>query len=325
VPQATIKIVHVYSGPKSLKGTTFIQQTSDGGKGSLLTIAIPLLKVGESGRWVLGVDEKGNWNIVQRGYREADTLKYNRETEWAESVERLVKLKVGERLKLAKELCGHKNPDVAELGIEVLFGAWAPDAERAGVPEFVKGLPKNRHVTRFALVRADCLAAEQHGKKWIASEYRKALLERLTDEVLTDEEGEEIAHHLVVPSPWTTELFTIQDVSRPLGKIANNPRQSKAVRSSAVKMLISAAIRNNARGDGAVFDILAEVVKRDTDDAVRLQAAQGFVTLARGPMPPKPPAASYSAAQLDVLRGLLKDERNEAVAKTLQSALDKAK
>ena len=129
VSQATIKIVQVYSGPKSLKGTAFVQATTAEGSDFGGSVAIPLLKVRETGLWIMGTDTNTGNPVWSEYFRKAHSTHYDRKVEWAEQIERLVKLKVAERLKLAKEICGHKTPEVAQLGIEVLFGAYEPDAE----------------------------------------------------------------------------------------------------------------------------------------------------------------------------------------------------
>src|SRR5207249_2382225 len=93
-------------------------------------------------------------------------------------------------------------------------------------------------------------------------------------EVLTEEEGKEVCYHLA--SPRTIDSLAMPDVAVPLGRIALNPKQPKAVRGNALRMLISAMKQKKASGDCSVFEILVGVIKHDSDDVLRFQAAQGF-------------------------------------------------
>jgi hypothetical protein len=317
--RAAIKITRVYSGPQALKGTVFVDQTAD--EGDAGSLAIPLFKVGEVGLWILGTDENSGGHVVSGRYRKCHWPKYDLKVEWAEAVERLVKLKISERLIAAKDLCAHQSPELAQLGVEVLFGAYEPDAEKAGVPKFIAGLPTNRAVSHSTLVRADQLAVSRYGKKWITCDERKVLLDRFT-EVLTDADAGVVTHYLASPSRFKFETLPLAEAAALLGKIACNPRQPDAVRSTAVERVIHRA--NTHSLPDFAFDTLVKVVRNDADDATRLLAANGFVTLARRPMPPKFPQGSYSATQLGTLRGLLKDEQNAAVTKALRTAIERS-
>jgi len=322
--EATIKILHVYSGSNTLKGTTFVQGIIEQGTPALgALVAEPVVKVGEIGLWVMGRDQNTGDPIWDNWCWKAHTANYSRKIEWAETIEKLVKLKVEERFKSAKELCGHATPEVAQLGIEVVFDASESDAGRAEAAKFIRELPKHRAATRFALIRADRLLIDQTRKKWIASEERKALLTRLTDEPLTEEEGQEVVNHIT--SPWTQREFTIHEMAAPLGKIATNTKQPMAVRLGAIEKLSFAASRKNAVGDAVVFEIFVAVLKQDQEHAVRLEAAKACIRLATAPKVPAFASPTYSPLQQTTLRKLIADEKNSDVIKSLREALDKSK
>lgn len=314
--RATVEIAYVYSGPKSLKKLALFDSTAEDVFSDHGGVATPLLKIEEKGLWILSIDRNtGTWFVSGR-YRKDKEPDYDHRVEWAQAIERLSKLDVTKRLRLAQELCGNRTPLVAKLGVEVLVEAKPADAKLAEVPEFFKGLAKNREVTASALVRADRLLFERDGKEWLASDRRKALLERLT-EPLTEDDAAEVADHVIttrhLQSPrgvW----FTAQEATALLTKIATDPRQPKTVRRTVVGKVIKVAENAGVRPD-FTFDILLAVLRQDTDDGVRLQAAQGCVSLVRG----------ISGPQLDTVFELLKDERNADVAKALQAAIDKSK
>jgi hypothetical protein len=316
--QATIKVVRVYSGSKPLKGTTFPQSTADEGSNNG-RVAMPLLKVGEVGLWVMDTDQNTGNPIWSPYSRKSYAANYARKLEWAEAIERLVEMKVGERLKAAKELCECETPEVAELGVEVLLGADEVDAERAEIPRFIKGLPKNKAATVSALVRADSLFTKEHRKKWVDSEERKAYLERFTD-AMTEANAEFVADHIIrarsIQSPDGNPL-TEEQATTMLGKIATDPRQPKAVQCAIVRKVVE--IRSDCS-----FNVLVAVVRNGSDDAVRLQAVAGLDRHARAARPPIP-TAYYPPAKLEVLRGLLKDEKSPEVAKALRTSLERTK
>lgn len=310
--RATVEIVHVYSGPKNLKGLAIFDYTanvavSPGG------LAIPLLKVGEKGIWLAGYNEvTESWRVWDR-YRVDHTKHYDQRVEWAEAYEQMYKLDVVKQLKLAKELCGHKTPEIAQLGVEVLFGAKPDDAKLAGVPEFLKELPKNRNVTSSALISADRLFIERdrltvelNGKQWLDSEPRRELIGRLA-EPLAEADAAEVAHHLFFLKPGL-KIGKVEATAL-LVKIATDPRQSKEVRRLVVEKVQDRAASTGHQPDTA-FEILTAVVRLSADEASRLIAAKGLARLNWRAM-----------AQIDVLRELLKNEKDVDVASALNKAL----
>ncbi len=314
--RATVEIMYVYSGPRSLKKLALFDYTAEEVFSDHGGTATPLLKLEEKGLWVLSIDRNtGTWFVSGR-YRKDHLTNYDQRVEWAEAIERLVKLDVTKRLKLAQDLCGERTPLVAKLGIEVLIEAKPDDAKLAGVPEFLKELPKNRDVTASALVRADRLWFERDGKEWLTSDRRKTLLERLT-EPLTEDDAAEVAAHVIqtrhLQSPrgvW----FTAQEATALLTKLATDPRQPKTVRRTVIEKVVKTAENAGVKPD-FTFDILLTVLRTAGDDGVRLQAAEGCGRLVKG----------ISGPQLDTVIELLKNERNADVAKALQTAIDKSK
>src|SRR5207244_3150103 len=119
------------TGPKAIEGLSFTALTVDEivltDSGDLI---VPVLKTGETGLWVLAADMTGKW-YSSNHFRKCRLRNYDRQLDWADEVARLAKMKVAERLEAAKQLCAHKTPEIAVLGVEVLFGAYEPDAEKA--------------------------------------------------------------------------------------------------------------------------------------------------------------------------------------------------
>ena len=304
--RATLKILHVYSGPKSLKDLGIFALTAEFGdrRGGPI---FPLLKIGETGICTLSINQNtGTWRI-DRGMSRKDHVKdYDRFVEWAEAIEKLAQMKVTDRLKAAQVLCGHKTPGIARLGIEVLFAAKTDDGALAGVPEFLNELPKNREVTHTALVRADELFVERDGKQWLDSEPRRELIARLA-EPLAEADAAEVAHHLFFLKPGL-KIGKVEATAL-LVKIATDPRQSKEVRRIVVEKVQDRAASTGHQPDTA-FEILTAVVRLSADEASRLIAAKGLARL------------NWRAAdQIDVLRELLKNEKDVDVASALNKAL----
>ena len=309
--RASVKVLYVYYGPEALKESGIFDFTGDGGSAG--NLAIPLLKVGERGIWLMATDQNTDTLRVVHRYRKDHTPNYERRLEWAAELERLSKLDVPKRLKSAKELCGHKTPEIAQLGVEVLFGAKPDDAKLAGVPEFLKELPKNRNVTSSALISADRLFIERdrltvelNGKQWLDSEPRRELIARLA-EPLAEADAAEVAHHLFFLKPGL-KIGKVEATAL-LVKIATDPRQSKEVRRIVVEKVQDRAASTGHQPDTA-FEILTAVVRLSADEASRLIAAKGLARLNwRAP------------AQIDVLRELLKNEKDVDVASALNKAL----
>src|SRR5262245_18059369 len=110
----TLKILHAYSGPTSLKGLAFFNATADQRRQNR-RLAIPLLKVGELGIWTLHINENtGTWTPTV-GPRKAFARDWDRSIERAETVEKLAKLTGAKRLDLAQELSRDKRPEIARI------------------------------------------------------------------------------------------------------------------------------------------------------------------------------------------------------------------
>jgi hypothetical protein len=303
--QGLVKITHVHAGPKSLKGLAFFNATAEAGSNNGST-AMPLLDVGETGLWLLSIEQNsGQWTAFGH-YRKRQTPNYDRRVEWADEIGRLSKLNVPARVKAAKELCGHKTPEVAQLGVDILFLAPPADAQEAGIPAFLEGLLKSRDATPSALTRLDYLLFNREGKKWVESDRRKQLLDRFT-EPLTEIEVAEVIDHVRgsqhYRGPHGTWL-TAEQTSAIFVKLATDPKQPKAVRGAVVARLAT----YNSRANFA-FDALTAVIRRGDADH-RLPAAKGLARF-----------AWHAEAQQDELRALLKDEKDEKVAEVLAHAL----
>lgn len=308
--RATIKINRVYGGPKRLKGLALFDYT--GNAGSAGNLAIPLLKVGEEGIWLMATDQNTDTLHVVSRYRKNFEKSYDRRIEWAEAYGGLSNLDVMKRLKRAQELCVHKTPEVAELGVGTLFLAKPDDAKRAGVSDFLKELLENRNASHSALVCADRLFEHRDGNKWIGSKQQKLLLSRLT-EVLTDADAVEVAYHvtgvLYKVSPNESSL-TPQEATAMLVKIATDPKQPKAVRQIMVERVVDVANNAGIKPD-FTFEMLMGVVRSGTDAGTRLLAAKGIARFKwREP------------AQREALHKLLEGESDAEVRKSLQAALD---
>ncbi|HEY1187870.1 MAG TPA: hypothetical protein VGE74_09445 [Gemmata sp.] len=311
-PQATVKITHVYTGPRALKGFALFDLTADQVVSNNGGVAVPLLKVGEKGLWLMGASRSTGTLSVCGRYREGDTPNYGRQVEWAEAVEQLSALAVPKRLKLACALCGHKTPEVAQLGIEVVLGAAPADAKAGGIPEFLDGLPKNRDVTASALVRADRLLFVRDGEKWLGSEGRKALLARLT-EPLTPEDATEVAKHAIASrhfrssrGPW----LTVPEVTTLLVKIATDPRQPKDARLAVITRVVEIP-GNAAAGSEFTFEVLSAVVRNGAESASRLRAATGLGRF------------KWEGPELQALEALRRGEKDADVAAALDAAIEK--
>ncbi len=311
---ATLKVVHVYSGPKDLKGKELFAATGNQGRTSGYLIG-PLLKVGETGVATLYFKEIARaWSV--RGVTRKDRVPdYDHVVEWATTIEKLTKLDATKRLVAARELCGDKSPRIARLGVEVLFGAKPDDAKRAGVSEFFTELSEGKGITHAALVTADDLLIDRDKKKWVDSDRRKALVARFT-EPLSDDDAVKVAGHIVrsqyFQSPDGT-WFTAEEAASLLTKIATDPRQSKNVRQIVVARVVEVAGGAGAKPD-FTFDILAAVVRGGIDSAVRVDAAKGLARFKWG-----------DPAQVSTLRTLLAGEKDAEVAKALEAAIDKSK
>lgn len=276
------------------------------------TVAVPLLKVGEKGLWLLGTSQITGMYSVSLRYRESHTTGYDRRVAWAEAFEQLSALGLTKRVKLARELCGSKTPEVAQLGVEVILGATPVDAKAEGLSEFLDGLPKNREVTASALVRADRLLFERDGAKWLESDRRKALLARLT-EPLTPEDAAEVANHAVATryrqSPRGVWM-TAPEAADLLVKIATDRRQPKDARLAVVARVAEVAGNAGVR-PGFTFEVLSAVVRGGADTASRLQAATGLARF------------KWSAGEREVLAALRRAEKDESIAKALDAAINK--
>ena len=316
--KATIKVTRRYTGPKELIGMTFAQDTASAdiwSTADLSDVAIPLLKKGEKALWVLFVAEADSRWHVSNNFRRVNSPHYDWVLEWADQVERLAKIKPVARMKEAMVLCGNKNPEVARLGIEVLFGAYEPYGGRAGVFAFLAGLPFNPAVSHAVLPSADGHFLARDRDKWMASPARKALLARFT-EVMTEADGAGIVDY-IGHSGGNRPALSRAEAAALLGNIAANSRQALPVRMMALEALVK-EVQLSAEYDPA-FDVLAETFKLEPDEKLRLYIAQGLAKLPRQYSTPFPPAQS------DVLRELVKKETNADVKKALQSAIDKAK
>jgi hypothetical protein len=312
--RATLEIKHVYCGPKYLKGLAIFTDTANQGN-RVGGTAIPLLTAGEVGVWFLDLsDSQGVWK-ARYGTRKSLAADYDGVLKWAQTVEELAKRDGYKRLELARELCSHKQPSIAKLGIELLLQATPADAEKAGVPAFLDGLATNRNVSPSVLLRADGLLFAQNGKKWIESERRKAMAARFTEPMDVADAAEVIEHvrsgrNLGRDDHW----FTPNEAAAILTKLATDPKQPKAVRELVVKDLSDRGTHRDF-----TYVVLAAVVRSD-DNALRVAAAKGLARLASPGMPPDA-LPSYTAEQLNDLRALLKDEKDEKVAEALAKAL----
>ena len=304
VVKAKLKVTRIYTGPKDLHGLAFPEATASE---IVLTntgdIVIPLLKVDETGLWVMATDMNGKWYASDH-IRKGDTKYFDRRLKWADEVARLAKMNIAERLHAAKELCESEWPELSGLGIDVLFGASDSDAEKSGVEEFIKKLPFNPAVTLATLLRADLMLNQDARKKWTESPDRKWYLERFAGIV---DEGKDVARSLIY------HLASFPDGYRRIGAIAANSKQPLTVRMMALDRL-GKAVQLSAKYDPA-FDVLADVFKSEPEKLLRLLIAQSLAPL------PRQYGKPFSPAQLEVLRDLLKNERDVDVASALSKAL----
>lgn len=312
-----VQVLRVYVGRAKLKGTTFEQRVIEqGSPGVGAFIGEPKPERGETGLWLMLVDENHPdpiWVTLSRAKHDPEA---RRSVEWAETIERLAGLKPPERYKAARDLCGHDNPRVVELAVEVLDAA--PE-NRA----FLKSLPDNRVVSRVALVRLDQLTIVRDGRDWLTSDGRSSLLARLTADPLTEEEGRAVVDHLRLSG--FRNRVNLREVVEPLVALATNTKHSAAVREAAIDALVRVAVDRTAHGNPQVFDPLTGLVREGRPDAVRLRAATGLAGLSVPRDPPQFPDGSYTPAQVTVLRKLLADERDQDVAKALRKAIDNSK
>lgn len=321
-----LKVTHVYSGPKTLNvGALFVVDGAakfDWAEDA--SVAVPLLKVGEEGTWNIYRSKNGEWHGWMHIRKCHDSyLPWEDCLEWAESLEKLEKLPMEKRLTLAKELCSSKTRIVAQLGVEVLFGAFMDDSKEIGAREFLELIGKNKSVSLWAVVRADLIFLDQFKRKWVENNNRKSIVERLSTEVYTDKVGVDVCFHLT--SPYTIRSFNLPELSDPLSRIALNSKQPVAVRNRAVESLGSSARLKQQVGDAKVFETLIDVLKNDPSQEVRNQAARQFVRFAGPPIPPNKSHGKLSPEQIAVLRDLEAAEKNENVKKTLRMALEKLK
>lgn len=307
--QGTVKVTRVYTGPESLKGTKFLCATADAGSNNGST-AVPLLKNGEEGIWLLGTDQNTGQRVVVGLYRKEYTPNYSRQIERAEMTGKLSKLSALERLEAADALCGHKTPEVAQLGIDVLFAAKPDDAKRAGLSDFFKELSKNPTATQAALVRADILLEQRDGAKWVGSEQQAALFSRFTD-VLTDANAIEVVDHIIRTQYRRSSVGTAlsaQKAALLLAKVATDPRQPKDARLAAVARVAEVAKNAGVRPE-FTFEVLSAVVRSGADTASRLEAATGLARF------------KWSAGEREILTALRRTEKDENIAKALDAAI----
>ena len=316
---AKVKITRVYAGSEKLKGTTFEQAVAEISSSAFgVLINTPKLEPGETGIWMMGVngyDGEPIWDNLSRTKHDPDA---RRCVEWAETIERLAGLKSPERLKAARDLCGHRNPRVAELGVELLYA----EANDAASREFLKALPANCEASRAALVRLDRLLIVRDGKDWVASDGRKAVLARFTTEAMTEEEGRAVARHLRLNG--FQKRVTLTDVAPSLAALAANGKQPERVRVAAIDQLVSVSNDWTAHGSSVIFDPLVGLAK-DEVAGVRRSAAAALAELSVPRGSPKFPNGSFTAPQVTVLRKLLAEENDPEVAKALRAAVDKSK
>jgi len=321
-----LKVTHVYSGPKTLDvGTLFVvdgaAKIDYAGDAS---VAVPLLKVGEEGIWNIGRSKNGEWHGWMHIRKCHDSyLPWEDCLEWAESLEKLEKLPMEKRLNLAKELCASDTRIVAQLGVEVRFGAFMDDPKELGACKFLETIGKDKSVSLWAVVRADLIFLDQFKRKWVENDNRKAIVERLATEVFEEKAGIAVVKHLT--SVYTIQSFLLPELADPISRIALNRKQPDAVRKRAVEMLGASAERKLQVGDAKVFETLITVLKSDPSEAVRSQAALAFVYFAGPPIPPNPSQGKFTVEQIAVLRDLAAVEKNENVKKTLGMALEKLK
>lgn len=312
--EATLKVLHVYSGPKELKGKELRAETGDGGRTSGYLI-IPSLSVEETGVARLYYKERESAWQVDGAARKNLMPEYDRYVEWAEAVEALAKNDAIKRLTAARELCAHKNPRVARLGIAVLFDAPPDDAKRAGLGTFVAELPDAKNVSPAALARADELLVERDRDRrtWRDSESRKRLLARMV-EPMGEQDAESVADHLIrgvcivsTHGAW----FTADEALGLMHKITTDPRQPLAARNAAVDRVLRAG--GGAAVPEFTFAVLAGTVRRGPDTAGRLHAAKGLGGYV------------WSAAERETLLALHRDEKDDDVRQALDAALKKVK
>ncbi|VTT96699.1 ---NA--- : : HEAT_2 [Gemmataceae bacterium] len=316
-----VKVLRVYAGQGKWKGTTFEQGVCEqGSPGVGSFMGEPPPEPGERGLWLnIGSHENNpNVPIWETLGRAKHTPDFPRCVEWAETIERLAGLKPPERLKAARDLCGHRNPRVAELGVELLYA----EADDAASREFLKALPANCEASRAALVRLDRFLIVRDGKDWVASDGRKAVLARFTTEAMTEEEGRAVARHLRLNG--FQKRVTLTDVAPPLAALAANGKQPERVRVAAIDQLVSVSNDWTAHGSSVIFDPLVGLAK-DEVAGVRRSAAAALAELSVPRGSPKFPNGSFTAPQVTVLRKLLAEENDTEVAKALRAAIDKSK
>jgi hypothetical protein len=316
---AVIRVTHVYTGPASLKGTTFPDYTADSTFSD--RIAAPLLKVKEEGIWQLGTNQIDGERYVSSRSRKGGFWHEER-VKWAEAVEKLAKLRAAARLQAAKEMCFDETELVAVFAVQVVSTHHANDAEREKVTEFLTGLLSNPKAPVPALLEVDRQFMARTPESWVGAATRQALFKRLVSST-RQEDVDAFTNFLHRQSQGGASGISPTKAVVYVGRMLEIPDRPVKARVSLAQTLVEFAGLHRPMGE--CFDLLAGLVKDDPAPEVRKHAASGLSILADKPHNQFQDQSKVSAKQLAVLDGLLAAEKDKDVAALLRTAVERAR
>lgn len=210
-PTATLRVKHVYCGPRELVGSVFTDISSTH-TGSGIPGAVPVLKAGQNGIWALRKSAQGltvqthsylrMMNRIRDGvheyYPDVKTL--------AETIETISKLEGKEQSDAIDKLCVDRRPLVSYWATRMAIEANAPVLQ-----ERMEQLAGNKEVGILTFSVVDDYLTKAKGKEWLRSPKRMALLEACAQRPLVEFEKQEMVTRM-------RKLFSSRDLDNPYKK-----------------------------------------------------------------------------------------------------------
>ena len=275
---ATVKISHVFRGPRRLIGNTFLVGTADIPPEGYDGTITPRLNARENGLWLLR--EIGDTIIHWRGSdlpiawpaRKGITPRYEQAHQLAEAIEQVLKEASEEKqLRLLEAYAVDQTPEVSAWAVTVL-GDLTIDEQLAG---FLKRLLRNEQVTVTGQVALDEALLKIEKRDWQRSPERLRLLKTWVSANLSRYEADRVFRRLDLlaqhPKYEGIEQAELIDLVRTA--IAN---QGLPLESRRHAHIIIGCIPRRYEDDAPAFEFLLDVIQHAREQELRLDAARAL-------------------------------------------------
>jgi hypothetical protein len=327
---ATIKVVHVFKGPKDVLGKLFWDSSTDGAS-RFANVARPAFSLGEKGLWTLrGIPD--GWTLGLEGEkpklvkqaaelriqvytrlhlgfyrraREKHTLRFDQVRAVAEAVERFERTPSEERWGVILECASSETPEVSEWAIHKMARAKAEAVDRC-----LDRLRLDPKLTIGGQVALDEVLCGRREGAWISSPARLKWLDRWFQTGLKEHEASRVFEWLA-SARQRHKGAEDQALVKAIMPYVHNRDASVASRRRAI--FLAGQTSTGGRDGGLAFLLLADRALNADEQELRIAAAHSLCY-----------HVPLDQDRVDRIRALLPKAKDQETADLLRLALKRS-